>query len=60
MKTERKFTPTKVNPEFTKAMSLMFRDYRSMSFAERVRYIESRKVVMKPWVEPTEKQERLF
>ena len=60
MRTERKFKPTKVNPEFTRAMSLMFRDYRAMSFEERVRFIESRKVRIQPWVEPTDQQERLF
>jgi len=31
-----------------------------MSFEEKVRYIESRRVVMRQWVEPTKYQEGLF
>jgi hypothetical protein len=52
--------PEKSNPDFTRAMNKMFAGFRAMSLEEKVQYIESRKVIFHPWVEPTEKQERLF
>jgi hypothetical protein len=60
LKTE--FAPRfeKPNPEFAKAMNRLFRKYKAMSFEEKVRYIENRRVVMRQWVEPKEYQGGLF
>jgi len=52
--------PEKSNPAFTRAMNKMFAGFRAMSLEEKVQYIESRKVRIQPWVEPTDQQERLF
>jgi hypothetical protein len=60
LKTEFAPRPDKLNPEFTKAMNKMFKKYRAMSFEEKIRYIERRRVVMHQWVEPTKNQEWLF